>query len=240
MLVSLTVFLEPTCWTEQLPSLDVVRIRVRVNGEEAALNVIKSKRDTLRQEGADFDALIESNAVNAAENRAKAESLRMDAEKILTAESARKTEIAEAVEAAELECQEVEKLRNSIKDLTVAQEKDAADMKLQLENDEQSVSTMEAEIARSIDELALFKTQCAEHKEKVTVTHNKLHKEIAGAKTTADMVTTVYERAQKNANSFKTQSDDGDLVLQLKLLDESKQKIIDDANRERDEIIQSE
>jgi hypothetical protein len=74
----------------------------------------------------------------------------------------------------------------------------------------------------------------------VTVTHNKLHKEIAGAKTKAYMVKTAYERAQKNANTFKTQSNDGDLVLQLKLLDESEQQIIDDANRERDEIIQSE
>lgn len=240
MLVSLTAFPEPKWGFEQPPSLDVARIRVRVNSEEADLSAMKSKRDTLRQEGADFDALIESNAVDAAENRAKAESLQTKAEKVLTAESVRKTEIAEAVEAAELECQEVEKLRNSIKDLTVAQEKDAADMKLQLENDEQSVSAMEAEIARSIDELALIKTQCAEHKEKVTVTHNKLHKEIAGAKTTADMVKTAHERAQKNANSFKTQSDDGDLVLQLKLLDESEQQIIDDANRERDEIIQSE
>lgn len=240
MLVSLTAFPEPKWGFEQPPSLDVARIRVCVNSEEADLSAMMSKRDTLRQEGADFDALIESNAVDAAENRAKAESLQTKAEKVLTAESVRKTEIAEAVEAAELECQEVEKLRNSIKDLTVAQEKDAADMKLQLENDEQSVSAMEAEIARSIDELALIKTQCAEHKEKVTVTHNKLHKEIAGAKTTADMVKTAHERAQKNANSFKTQSDDGDLVLQLKLLDESEQQIIDDANRERDEIIQSE
>ena len=114
---------------------------------------MKSKRDTLRREVSDFDALIESNAVDAAEYRAKAKSLQMNAEMIFTNESVRKTEIAEAVETAELECQEVEKLRNSIKDLTLAQDKDAADMKLQLENNKQSVSAMEAEIARSIDEL---------------------------------------------------------------------------------------
>ena len=201
---------------------------------------MKSKRDTLRREVSDFDALIESNAVDAAENRAKAESLQMNAEMIFTNESVRKTENAEAVEAAELECQEVEKLRNSIKDLTLAQEKDAADMKLQLENDKQSVSNMEAEIARSIDELALIKTQCAEHKEKVNVTHSKLHKETAGAKKTAYIVKTAYERALTNVNNFKTQPDDGNLALQMKLLDESEQQIIDDANRERDEIIQSE
>ena len=156
---------------------------------------MKSKLDTLRREVSDFDALIESNAVDAAEYRAKAKSLQMNAEMIFTNESVRKTEIAEAVETAELECQEVEKLRNSIKDLTLAQDKDAADMKLQLENNKQSVSAMEAEIARSIDELALIKTQCAEHKEKVNVTHSKLHKETAGAKTTADIVKTAYERA---------------------------------------------
>ena len=201
---------------------------------------MKSKRDTLRREVSDFDALIESNAVDAAEYRAKAKSLQMNAEMIFTNESVRKTENAEAVEAAELECQEVEKLRNSIKDLTLAQEKDAADMKLQLENDKQSVSNMEAEIARSIDELALIKTQCAEHKEKVNVTHSKLHKETAGAKKTAYIVKTAYERALTNVNNFKTQPDDGNLALQMKLLDESEQQIIDDANRERDEIIQSE
>ena len=201
---------------------------------------MKSKLDTLRREVSDFDALIESNAVDAAENRAKAESLQMNAEMIFTNESVRKTENAEAVEAAELECQEVEKLRNSIKDLTLAQEKDAADMKLQLENDKQSVSAMEAEIARSIDELALIKTQCAKHKEKVNVTHSKLHKETAGAKRTAYIVKTAYERALTNVNNFKTQPDDGNLALQMKLLDESEQQIIDDANRERDEIIQSE
>jgi hypothetical protein len=50
---------------------------------------------------------------------------------------------------------------------------------------------MKAEIARSIDELASIKTQCAEHKEKVNVTHNKLHKEIAGAKMKAEMVDSV-------------------------------------------------
>jgi chromosome segregation ATPase len=201
---------------------------------------MKSKLDTLRREVSDFDALIESNAVDAAEYRAKAKSLQMNAEMIFTNESVRKTEIAEAVETAELECQEVEKLRNSIKDLTLAQEKDAADMKLQLENDKQSVSAMEAEIARSIDELALIKTQCAEHKEKVNVTHSKLHKETAGAKRTAYIVKTAYERALTNINNFKTQPDDGNLALQMKLLDESEQKILDDANRERDEIIQSE
>jgi chromosome segregation ATPase len=201
---------------------------------------MKSKRDTLQREVSDIDALIESNAVDVAEYRAKAESLQMNAEMIFTNESVRKTENAEAVEAAELECQEVEKLRNSIKDLALAQEKDAADMKLQLENDKQSVSAMEAEIARSIDELALIKTQCAEHKEKVNVTHSKLHKETAGAKTTADIVKTAYERALTNVNNFKTQPDDGNLALQMKLLDESEQKILDDANRERDEIIQSE
>ena len=86
----------------------------------------------------------------------------------------------------------------------------------------------------------LIKTQCAEHKEKVNVTHSKLHKETAGAKTTADIVKTAYERALTNVNNFKTQPNDGNLALQMKLLDESEQQILDDANRERDEIIQSE
>ena len=83
MLVSLTVFPEPKWGTEQPPSLNVKRVlhltlvqkKKRVNGEEAHLNAMKSKRDTLRREVSDFDALIESNAVDAAEYRAKAKSL---------------------------------------------------------------------------------------------------------------------------------------------------------------------
>lgn len=233
------VFPEPTWGTEQAPSLDVARVRVRVDGEEAGLKAMTSKRETLRKDVADLDALVGSNTINSAEKRAKADALQKDAEKTRAEQSLRIAEITKAVEDADLACQEAEKLRNSIQDLTTTQEKDATDLKLILEDEERSISTMEAEIACSLDELASINTQSAEHKENERVKNDKLLKEIAGAKTTAALVKTAFERAQKNANSFSALPD-RELDLQMKLLDESEQEIVDVATRERDEIIESE
>jgi hypothetical protein len=233
------VFPEPTWGTEQAPSLDVARIRVRVDGEEADLKVMASKRETLRNDVADLDALVGSNTINAAEKRAKAFALQRDAGKTRAEESSHKAEILKAVEDADFECQEVEKLRDSIQDLTTTQEKDTTDLKLKLEDEENNIHAMEAEIASSFDELASINTQSAEHRESERVKNDKLLKEIAGAKKTADMVKTAYERAQNNANSLSALPD-GELALQLKILDESEQQMVGNANRERDEIIDGE
>ena len=112
-------------------------------------------------------------------------------------------------------------------------------MKLKLEDEENNIHAMEAEIASSFDELASINTQSAEHRESERVKNDKLLKEIAGAKKTADMVKTAYERAQNNANSLSALPD-GELALQLKILDESEQQMVGNANRERDEIIDGE
>ena len=48
-----------------------------------------------------------------------------------------------------------------------------------------------------------------------------------------------YERAQKESNDFSSLPDD-ELARQMRVLDEAEKDIINDANRERDEIIQSE
>lgn len=217
----------------------MARVRVRVDGEEAGLKAMTSKRETLRKDVADLDALVGSNTINSAEKRAKADALQKDAEKTRAEQSLRIAEITKAVEDADIACQEAEKLRNSIQDLTTTQEKDATDLKLILEDEERSISTMEAEIACSLDELASINTQSAEHKENERVKNDKLLKEIAGAKTTAALVKTAFERAQKNANSFSALPD-RELDLQMKLLDESEQEIVDVATRERDEIVESE
>ena len=130
------VFPEPTWGTEQAPSLDVARVRVRVNCEEEDLKAMTSTRETLRKDVADLDALVGSNTINAAEKCAKAVALQRDAEKTRAEESSRKAEILNAVEDADFECEEVEKLRNSIHDLTTTQEKDTTDLKLKLEDEE--------------------------------------------------------------------------------------------------------
>ena len=198
-----------------------------------------SKREALRKDVADLDALVGSNTINAAEKRANAVALQRDAENTRAEESTHKAEILKAVEDADIEYQELEKLRNSIQDLTTTQEKDTTDLKLKLEDEENNISAMEAEIASSLDELASINTQSAEHKESERVKNDKLLKEIAGAKKTADMVKTAYERAQNNANIFSALPD-RELALQMKILDESEQQIVDNANRECDEIVEGE
>jgi len=198
-----------------------------------------SKREALRKDVADLDALVGSNTINAAEKRAKAVALQRDAENTRAEESSHKAEILKAVEDADFEYQELEKLRNSIQDFTTTQEKDTTDLKLKLEDEENNISAMEAEIASSLDELASINTQSAEHKESERVKNDKLLKEIAGAKKTADMVKTAYERAQNNANIFSALPD-RELALQMKILDESEQQIVDNANRECDEIVEGE
>ena len=210
-----------------------------MNCEDADLKAMASTRETLRKDDADLDSLVGSNTINAAEKRAKAVALQRDAEKTRAEESSHKAEILKAVEDADFECEEVEKLRNSIHDLTTTQEKDTTDLKLKLEDEENNISAMEAEIARSLAELASINTQSAEHRESERVKNDKLLKEIAGAKRTADMVKTAYERAQNNANSFSA-IPDGELALQMKIMDESEQQVVDNANRERDEIVEGE
>ena len=210
-----------------------------MNCEEEDLKAMTSTRETLRKDVADLDALVGSNTINAAEKCAKAVALQRDAEKTRAEESSRKAEILNAVEDADFECEEVEKLRNSIHDLTTTQEKDTTDLKLKLEDEENNISAMEAEIASSLDELASINTQSAEHRVSERVKNDKLLKEIAGAKRTADMVKTAYERAQNNANSFSA-IPDGELALQMKIMDESEQQVVDNANRERDEIVECE
>ena len=188
---------------------------------------------------ADLDALVGSNMAEATEKRSDADALVKDSEKIRAEEAVRKANITNAVNEADLECQEVDKLRESIKELTQEKEKSAADLKLKLDNEESNISAVEAEIASTIDELSSIEKQSTEHKERTGVEKVQALKEIADAKKLADMIKHAYENAQKNANDFSSLPD-AELALQMKQLDEAEQDIIDDANRERGEIIESE
>ena len=188
---------------------------------------------------ADLDALVGSNMAEATEKRSDADALVKDSEKIRAKEAMRKANITNAVNEADLECQEVDKLRESIKELTQEKEKSAADLKLKLDNEESNISAVEAEIASTIDELSSIEKQSTEHKERTGVEKVQALKETADAKKLADMIKHAYEHAQKNANDFSSLPD-AELALQMKQLDEAEQDIIDDANRERGEIIESE
>ena len=66
----------------------------------------------------------------------------------------------------------------------------------------------------------------------------KIDKDIADAQRASDVVQGVYERAQKEVAAYNALPDDT-LGLQMRQLDELEQDIIDDANREREEIFES-
>lgn len=133
---------------------------------------------------------------------------------------------------------EVEKLRDSIKDLTATQEKNAADLKLKLDNEESNMSAMEVEIASSLDELTSVEKQISEHKKSEDAKRTKVLAAIEGAKKMADIIKNAYERAQKDANDFSVSSDD-ELATEMKHLDEMEKEMLELVSRERDEIIES-
>lgn len=233
------VFPEPKWGTEPAPSLDVARVRLRVTDEEKALDAKKSELASLSKDVSALDALVASNTATAAEKRERAEELQKEAVKTRAEESVRRADIAKAVEDADLECSEVDKLRESVRDLTATQEKNVTDLKLKLDNEEGNISTMEVEISGTLTELASIEKQTAKHKESEASKKVKTLAEIEGAKRLADIIKKAYERAQKDANDFSALPDE-ELATEMKHLDETEKAAITDANRERDEIIEME
>lgn len=196
------------------------------------------ERDQLRRDIADLDARISSNTSKASEKQGEAETLQKGAEMTSAEELVRKREILSAIEDADRECQEVEKLRDSILDLTVVQEKDATDLKMNLTSEESRIAVMEADIANIREEIAAIEKQTLEHREQECETNEKLLKEVAAAKKLADVIKGAFEHAQRQANRFSSLPD-GELALQMAQLDEAEQEILDVANLERRTITTS-
>lgn len=228
---------KPAWGKVQPPSLDVARVRARVNDEEAGLDAAKAWREAQRGDCGALDELVGSNAARAAEKRSEAEALLRDVARTRQEEASRKEGIARAVEEANVECGEVDKLRKSIAKLTHEKEKDTAELNLKLDGEEGTVSAMEAKIASAIAELSSVEALATEHKERAEGEKSQALSAIAEAKRTADMIKSAFERAQKEANDFSA-SPDEELALQMKQLDEAEQDIIDDASRERGEILE--
>lgn len=209
-----------------------------MSDEELDLNAKKKERDQLRLDIADLDARISSNTSKASEKLEEAETLQKGAAMTSAEEMVRKREISSAIEDADRECQEVEKLRDSILDLTVVQEKDATDLKMNLTSEESRIAAMEADIANIREEIAAIEKQSLEHREQEYETNEKLLKEVAAAKKLADVIKGAFEHAQRQANRFSSLPD-GELALQMAQLDETEQEILDVANLERRTIITS-
>ena len=132
----------------------------------------------------------------------------------------------------------MDKLRESIKSLTATQAALANDLKHKLDNEESNILAMDADIASTRDELALVEKQSADHKENEDAKRVKVLAEIESAKKMADIIKNAYERAQKDANDF-TALPDEELATEMKHLDEMEKDTIEEANRERDELIKS-
>ena len=175
----------------------------------------------------------------AADKCAETDALSQYAEKARVEQAIRKSDIGKAVDEANLECQEAEKLRESIKELNATQGRNASELKLKLGNEESNISTMWAEIADTLEELALIQKQYDEHNERAYAENARVDKEIVKAKEAGDFVKGAFERAQKNSNEFSAMPDT-ELAAENKVLDETEKKIVDEAIRERAEIIEME
>ena len=227
-------FPEPNWGAEQAPSLDVARVRVRANAEEVELNAKKAEVGGLRADVSELDERIASNAAKAAEKRARTDEMLKANEEARVTEARRKQEIQTAVEEADAECREVEKLRESIKELKHTQEANANELKMKLEEDKRNIIAMSEELKATHEETAQLEKQIADHNEAEATRRAKLHEEITESKKMADFIKFAFERAQKKATDFAALPDE-DLALEMKRLDE-KEKVRSDSNQSKSSL----
>jgi len=230
---------EPQWGVDQVPSLDVSRIRLRVNAEEENLNSKKTEKDKLKGQVENAKARIQSYREEAAEKHEQATSICKNAERDRSTEILRKENIQKAIAEADLEFLEVERLRNSIKKLTATQEKSAEDLKSKEYMHEKSIASLEDEISETLaaitemeETVAEFKDNCAKREEKVAI-------EIETAKKHSDHVRIAFENAQKRAHEFACVPDN-ELQIQMKELDSQEKEIIDDAEHKMAVLIEEE
>ncbi|KAL9181784.1 hypothetical protein ACHAXT_012127 [Thalassiosira profunda] len=232
-------FPEPKWGEEQPPGLDVASVRVRVAAEEKALEAKKAERDVLRKDVAKLDATIASNTAKAVEKRAEAEALMKKAAAAREVEAQRKADTEKMVAEADVECEEVERLRASIGELTATKEAHAEEVKSKLEGERGDVSRMDAEITTTLAEIAAVEKAKSELEEKENAEKQALVAEIAKAKRRAANAKEAYEQAQKKSDNFAALPDD-ELAMELQQLDEEEKQIVEEANRKRDEMIDEE
>lgn len=228
---------EPKWGVDQAPSLDVARISVRVNAQEEELRSSKSEKESLRNDIVAMEERCTAQKEEAVTKRDETSDLLKGVEKEREDEERFSKQVKEIVEKADVECKEVSKLQESIKDLSVAQEMSSREMNLLLDKNEGDISAMEAKI-ESIDvEMTALEESDMKRTEKESVSMAKIDKEIAEVQKASGVVQGVYERAQKEVAAYNALPDDT-LALQMRQLDEAEQDIIDDANREREEIFE--
>lgn len=229
---------EPKWGVDHAPSLDVARISVRVSTQDEELRSSKSERDNLRLIIVEIEEGNTTQKEEAATKRDETSSFLKAVEKGREEQNRWKKQVSEVEEIADVECNEVTKLLESFKYLAAAQEKRSSDVKLQLDKNENEISAVEAKIQSLDEEICALEESDSKFKEKESASSAKVEKEIADAQKASDIVQGVYERAQKEVAAYNALPDDT-LALQMRQLDEAEQDIIDDANREREELCQS-
>lgn len=228
---------EPKWGVDQVPSLDVARINVRVSAQDEEIHSLKSEKENLHSIIVEFEGQVTSQNEEAVTKRDQTSDFLKGAENEREEEERLNKEVNEIVESSTVECNEVSKLEASINDLSSAQEKSSGDAKLLLDKNNNEVSTMETEIESIDEEISALGESDTTLKEKGSINMERVDKEIVEAKKESDVVQGVYERAQKQVAAYNALPDDT-LALQMRQLDEAEQDIIDDANRERGEFFE--
>jgi hypothetical protein len=231
---------EPKQWgIDHAPFLDVARIRSRVNAEEAELLVKKSERDSLHSEVEELEKLIQSNQVDATMKQEEAAALLKNAEEARAAETLRKEKLKKAVEDADYQCQEAEKVRNAFNDIKAMKEKLSNDYKLHLDKTESYIAAMQKKIESTLVDLESVEKLTEKQKEWDEARKAHATKELSDARHTAALIKNAFERAQREAAAFDSLPDD-DLMAEMKALDEAEEDIINESTNQREAIIASE
>lgn len=231
---------EPKQWgIDHAPFLDVARIRSRVNDEEAELLVKKSERDSLHSEVEELERLIQSNQVDATMKQEEAAALLKNTEKARAAETLRKEKLKKAVEDADYQCQEAEKVRTAFNDIKAMKEKLSNDYKLHLDKTERYIAAMQKKIESTLVDLESVEKLTEKQKERDEARKAHATKELSDARHTAALIKNAFERAQREAAAFDSLPDD-DLMAEMNALDEAEEDIINESTKQREAIIASE
>ena len=228
----------PNWGVDHAQSLDVARIRVRVNAEQDELRLQKTEREKLQTQVAELESLADFHQLEASKLRNDAEALTKATAEGRVAEEQRKEATKKAVEEADVECKELEALHQSIKDLTATQEMNAADLKQLVEKKDGNISDLQKEIDSTLAELQSVENSTKEAESNKEAKMAQFEKELAKAKETKDIIENAFKRAQERAEDFAVQPDD-ELMAEMKQLDDDEEAIISDADRDRDEVISS-
>jgi hypothetical protein len=219
-------------------SLDVARIRVRVNLEEDELRAKKTEREKLSIDVVELDKVFEANECEASKIRSDAEALLKATKEGRSVEDQRKEDMKKAVHEADCECKEVESLLQSIEDLSATQEENAKELKQLVDKKDNNLSDLQKNIESTLAELKSFESRTKAAQSHQKAKQAQFAKELQNAKETKHIIEKAFRLAQERAEDFAVQPDD-ELIAEMKQLDDDENAIKTDADRERNDIISS-